>query len=318
MTDRSLRDAVAACETIAAGNNSTLFHAARLLPRHRRDVFSVAYAAMRVIDDIVDEEFLTLPPDVRDSQRPVIAARVEAWRRQTAENAIPGPLPELVARGFELVIRPSDLGPAPWDGLAAALQEDVAEAPMDDWAAFERYAEGATVAPAMIFIYLLGCREVPGGLKHGLPRSARFYAADLGVFCYLVHILRDLAKDVGAVGPDAPGPRLAQRLITIPTVALEAVGLSRATLADAVGQPGDVRLDRLAADMLARAETRRKAGRARLAELTPLLGPREKAAIEALVQVYEKLHRDFRKGYAERLRDLPGLEEPIRRAIFGT
>ena len=75
MTDRSLRDAVAACETIAAGNNSTLFHAARLLPRHRRDVFSVAYAAMRVIDDIVDEEFLTLPPEVRDSQRPLVQRR---------------------------------------------------------------------------------------------------------------------------------------------------------------------------------------------------------------------------------------------------
>lgn len=312
-----LREAVAACEKIASGNNSTLFHAARLLPRHRRDVFSVAYAAMRVIDDAVDEEFLTLPEAERSRTRAAMLEKVEAWRLHTAEGIGAGALPEAVARGFDLVVRPSDMGPGPWNGLAEALKEDVAEAPMDDWAAFERYAEGATVAPAIIFIYLLACREIPGGLSHGLPRPSRYYAADLGVFCYLVHILRDLAKDVGAAGPDAPGPRLAQRLITIPTEALTVAGLTRETLAEAVGAKADARLDRLAADILARAEKRRKAGRARLSELSPLLGPREKAAIEALVQVYERLHRDFQKDYAQRLKSLPDLEEPIRRDIMG-
>jgi len=317
-----LRDAVAACETIAKGNNSTLFHAAALLPRYRRDVFCVAYAAMRVIDDAVDAEFLGLPPSEREHRRAAMAAKVESWRRQTAEQATQGPLPPLVARGFDLVIHPTDLGPAPWDGLAAALQEDVAEAPMADWAAFERYAEGATVAPATIFIYLLSCREVPGGLVHGLPRVCRYYAADLGVFCYLVHILRDLARDAGAQGPDAPGPRLAHRLITLPDAALDAAGLDRRSLSDALAEreatpDPDPRLDHLAADLLMRTDRRRRAMRARLSELAPLLGPRERAAIDALVQVYEKLHKDLRAGFIRRIGRLPDLDPTIRNALFG-
>ena len=222
--DPSLRAALADCEAIAVRNDSTLFHAARLLPRYRRDFFAASYAAMRVIDDAVDEGFMTRPPAERDAGRAAMTAEVEAWRRQTADGAPDGPLPATVATGFRATVGRSDLGPGPWDGLAAALSEDVAEAAMQDWPAFERYADGATVAPATVFIYLLACRYEAGAYRSYLPQPPVYYASDLGVFCYLVHILRDLAKDAGSRG----------RLVTIPTATLAEHGLDRYTLAEVV------------------------------------------------------------------------------------
>ncbi|HEY9567319.1 MAG TPA: squalene/phytoene synthase family protein, partial [Thalassobaculum sp.] len=263
------RAAIAACAAIAARNDSTLFHAARLLPRYRRDLFAAAYAAMRVIDDAVDEGFLLRPPGERGAARPAMLAEIEAWRRQTAEAAGAGPLPVPVAAGFRATVGRSDLGPWPWDGLASALAEDAAEAEMPDWTAFERYAEGATVAPAAVFVYLLACRFEHGHYRYDLPASPQDYARDLGIFCYLVHILRDLAKDAGRRG----------RLVTIPAAELAAVGLDRVSLGDAVGTRDHARLDRLAATILARAEGYRRRGRERLADLVRHLGPRERLAL---------------------------------------
>ncbi|NQW08484.1 MAG: squalene/phytoene synthase family protein [Alphaproteobacteria bacterium] len=300
------RDAIAACEAIAARNDSTLFHASRALPRFRRDLFAVTYAAMRVIDDRVDEDFLSLSTELRDAQRLAIVAEVEAWRRQTAEGAHDGPLPVAIATAFRALVAPSDLGPGPWNGLAAALQEDAAEATMADWQAFDRYAQGATVAPAEIFIYLLAADETPAGARCRLPHPLAWYAADLAVFCYLVHILRDLAKDAGAT----------PRLVTIPETVLTEVGLSRQTVGAAVASGDRARLDRLAAPILAKAEAHRRVGRERIATLLPSLGVRERLALDGLVTVYERLHREFAARYGDRVTELPALEHAARAAIF--
>lgn len=301
-----LRDAIAGCEAIAARNNSTLFHASRALPRFRRDLFAVTYAAMRVIDDRVDEGFLGLAPEQRTAQRKAVAEEVEAWRRQTAENALDGPLPVEVATAFRALVTPSDLGPGPWNGLAAALQEDVAEASMADWAAFERYAGGATVAPAEIFIYLLAARETTAGARCELPRSLAWYAADLAVFCYLVHILRDLAKDAGTTA----------RLLTIPETVLAEAGLRRDSVGAAIAKGDRARLDRLAGPILEKADMHRRVGRERITNLLPMLGLRERAALDGLIKVYERMHQNFADRYGDRVSDLPVLETEARAAIF--
>lgn len=308
MTDRdpAVRAALADCAAIAERNDSTLFHATRLLPRFRQDLFAGAYAAMRVIDDAVDEDFLVRPEQDRHAGRAAMAATVEAWRRQTAEGAIDGPLSSSVALGFQATVGCSDLGPEPWNGLAAAMTEDVAEADMPDWEAFDRYADGATVAPATVFIYLLACRFSDGHYRCDLPERPRYYASDLAVFCYLVHILRDLAKDAGSRG----------RLVTIPRTVLAGFGLDRDTLADALATGDHAKVDRLADVLLNRADLHRSRGRERLTELMPHLDLREKVALEGLVRVYEGLHNDFRQRYAARLAGLPDLEAGHRVAAF--
>ncbi len=308
MTDGArLRAAMAACEAVAARNNSTLYHATRALPKARRDFFSATYAAMRVIDDLVDEDFLAATDAQQVGRRQQMRETVEAWRRQTAEGAAAGPLPADLALAFDAIVRPSDLGAGPWNGLAQALAEDVEEAEMADWPAFERYAEGATVAPAEIFIYLLAAEPTADGLRYRLSVPAIDYARDLAVFCYLVHILRDLAKDAATPG----------RLVTIPADLLASVGLDRNSVAAAVAGARRESLDGLAAPILARAETFRQRGRARIADLLGELGMRERLALDGLVQVYERLHRGFQTRYADRLESLPSLETVARADIFG-
>ena len=302
-----LRTALAACEAVAARNSSTLYHATRALPAARRDFFAASYAAMRVIDDLVDEDFLVAPADERAARRHSVGEAVEDWRRQTAEGETGGPLPAGLAAGFEAVVRPSDLGPGPWNALAGALTEDVAEAEMADWAAFDRYAEGATVAPAEIFIYLLAADPTPEGLRYRHAVPAIDYARDLAVFCYLVHILRDLARDASRPG----------RLVTIPADLLASAGLDRDSIADAVREDRHRALDALARPILERAEGFRLRGRQRIADLLPRLGLRERLALDGLVTVYERLHHDFKSRYAERLGHLPALEQAARADVFG-
>lgn len=309
MSIDSLRAALRDCEAIAARNNSTLFHATRALPGFRRDYFAASYAAMRVIDDLVDEEFLTLPPAEREAGRPAMRATIEAWRRQTVSDTGEGPLPESVMAGLRATVADSDLGDEPWNGLANALLEDAGEAAMPDWAAFERYAEGATVAPATILIYLLACvRRDGGSYRCELPEAPRWYAADLAVFCYLVHILRDLARDAGKV----------ERLVTLPESVLETVGLTRQGLVRAVAERDVRRLDALAVPILARAEAHREEGRRRLDGLRPHLGTREWLSLDGLITVYERLAADFRRRYGGRLEELLALESAIRDTEIGS
>ena len=75
------------------------------------------------------------------------------------------------------------------------------------------------------FIYLLAADADPErGFRYDLDRPARDHAVDLAIYCYIVHILRDLAKDA----------ERSPRLITIPADMLDAVGLARDELGQAL------------------------------------------------------------------------------------
>ncbi len=152
---------------------------------------------------VVDEDFLTLTTEHRDAGRDEARRAIVDWLDQsTVFGAAAGPLhPDGVAALADTAGR-SDLGTWPWHALAGALLSDVEEREMRSWVDFLDYCAGATVAPAAIFIYLLAARYDPaGGYRYDLPRAARDYAKDLAVYCYIVHILRDLGKDAGQSPP---------------------------------------------------------------------------------------------------------------------
>ena len=166
------------------------------------------------------------------------------------------------------------------------MHRDIDEEPIRDWADFDAYCEGATVAPAAVFLFVLTARADADRLESALDEAALFDAArPMALFCYLVHILRDLAKDAERGG----------QLVTLPADRLVAHGLTRDGLAAAVrdGQTGARTLAREIAGRAAplRAET----GRVRV-ELAPHLGPRARAILGALTGVYERLHDRLQAG----------------------
>lgn len=303
----SSKESFAACEKITAGNNSNLFLAAKTLPKWRYQFFLASYAAMRVIDDLVDEEFLLKPAEEREQNRDGMIATIGQWQDQCLGQGAVGPLSVQVQSALGRTIQLSDLGPWPWTELASAMRQDSEEVDLKTWDDFLQYCSGATVAPAMIFIYLLGAtRDKNGKIDWPHPSGARDYAEDLAIYCYIVHILRDMAKDA----------EKSIRLLTIPLEMLSHHGLDRADVSRALSN-NDGRISGLVADLIARAEHHQKAGHERLSEISKLLGRREALALNGLIKIYDRLFQAFVSDYMTNRLNSDGLESAARAESFG-
>jgi phytoene synthase len=227
------RHALAVVTRLVRRRGSVLTEAARSLSTERRRLFYATYASMRLIDDYIDNEFLALAPVERAALRGTAMARLECWQRcawAAAEDRLevaPGEADRDIFVALTHVVGRSELGPGPWCKLATALARDIEEWPIHSWQDFLDYSEGAAVAPAEVFVYTLGCRFRPeGGSEIALPRAPADYARNLALFCYLVHILRDLALDLSR----------APQLVSVPRELMAAQGLNLESLAAAVGQ----------------------------------------------------------------------------------
>ena len=294
-------DPFAACRDIAAKKNAALYRAALHLPSMRQKFFMAAYASMRVIDDLIDEDFLCQSPDERAQNRENMLITLTNWETQleTAKAGAPypvGPLIRPIHEGLRLTLGESDLDLSPWHRLASSLRADIAEAPLESWDAFYTYAEGATAAPAAIFIYVLSCRyEAELGYLCPLPQPPLFYAQDMAVFCYLIHILRDLREDAGQ----------AERLLTIPDEALDLAGLTRAGLIADLQRNSFSRIETLAEVILERALGFLERGQERSVSLLAHLDGREAQTLSSLFAVYIDLADRMCKGYGAFLQEAP-------------
>lgn len=217
------------CHEIAKKNGSPLFLVSRLLGQKKQRLFITAYAAMRIVDDLVDETFFTNTTLQRQQIRPQTLQQIELWRQQAlaASQGCFQPnsaaFEPMIFTGLNATIGVSDLGPWPWNALATAMKHDVNEQEIVAWTDFLDYCEGATVAPAATFAYILAC-EIQNGryVLEQNPNYCQDHVREMAVFCYLIHIIRDLDKDV----------KKHAQLITIPTTLLDTAGLQRETLSD--------------------------------------------------------------------------------------
>lgn len=264
---------------------SNLWYVGRALSPAKRRFFEAAYATMRVIDDFVDDTFLALSPADRADARQAARARVLAWRR-AAKAAVRGeePPPTGVALDDSVLtaLAQAAVGgnvPAqPWLALSDAMLFDIEESPLESWADFEAYCEGATVAPAAVFLFVLQVSpDEPSRVD--LDASALFdQARDMAIFCYLVHIARDFAKDAARGG----------QLVTIPAAAFAKHGTTRAA---AERDPTAARP--VIRDLLAIAAERGRAARTVADALIPKLDEREGRILDTLLSIYERLHDDL-------------------------
>ncbi|MBF0273522.1 MAG: squalene/phytoene synthase family protein [Magnetococcales bacterium] len=216
-----------ACHEIAKRNGSPLFLVSRLLGEKKRHLFLSAYAAMRIVDDLVDENFLNADHPDRHVSRLLTLERIEQWRSQALAAARSTFVPDehslepLVFSALSATVGISDLGEWPWNALADAMIRDVREEEIVTWEDFLAYCEGATVSPATTFAYILACEVQDGRYVLAQPLDfCRDHVRQMAIFCYLIHIVRDLAKDA----------RKQVQLITIPRHMLAQAGFRRETL----------------------------------------------------------------------------------------
>ncbi|HEX5042235.1 MAG TPA: squalene/phytoene synthase family protein [Candidatus Polarisedimenticolaceae bacterium] len=280
-------DGFALCERIASVGRNNLWQAARRLSDPERYRFFVAaYASMRWIDDQVDDGFLALPGTERGAQRQAFLHRIDAWETWV-DAAAQGRFrarPEIPAAelyvALQEVLRPADLGTWPWRLLADSLRRDVAEEPVLTWEQFFAYCEGATVAPAAVFLFLLGwTKGRDGRLSFGSEETLRAVARRMGRFCYLVHILRDLRLDAAR----------ADQLLSVPRELLQEHGLTVEAFKDAV-LGGDARsAEPVLETFLGVAQVHRDAALADAAALAPRFSTESREILEGLLAVYDEM-----------------------------
>ncbi len=287
------------CDRISSKGNNYLKRVARFLPdKTKYHLFCATYAAMRVIDDAVDEQFLARPSQERQRGRQAMLGVVDKWLAQAeaaavgAYGSISSSFEPFVFEALNLVLRGTQLGLAPWRKLAASMRRDVQEEGFGTWNDFLTYCEGACVAPATIFLYILGCdvdKEKNSSLSW--PEPPDQYARDMAIFCYIVHILRDLPEDV----------RQNSQILTIPGEFFSTARVKTQVFAAAVlsgnisaAEPVLNRLIEMAHDYERRAE--RQLGR-----LDRLLGTREYRIVWVLHKLYSRTFRLIRNDYARQL-----------------
>lgn len=295
------------CEQIATAKNSTLVRTARTLRQPRYHFFLAVYAAMRMLDDYVDDTFLSMGDPDRHAHRRDAHARIQTWLTQMLGgrgDVLPGP----VARAVRRTVGKSDLDPGIFRRFARSMASDVDELELRTWPDFLDYGEGATIAPSSVFIYVLACTpsDTGGRFRYHLPHPPGHYAGDMAVFCYLTHILRDLAVDVMRT----------RRLVTIPADILADVSLSMDRLRASVIAGEYEALEPLAARLLGHANEHLERGRRRTAGLRRFLGPDEDAALLRVYRVYEALRQEFERGYAGYLRRSIGIQRRLRESAL--
>lgn len=281
-------------ESIASRDLNNLYLASRFFEdRCRYRAFCAYYAVMRVVDDRVDDLSARRPVPAEELER--AEREVGAWRRAirglfdgTPAPSVPAHAPLgahaalLAAFGDAL-----DRFPVPrslWENFFDAMERDLREPRFDSFGEFLDYAEGATVAPTTIYLSLLASSETaPGDERYAPPEDFELIECGrrLGLFAYLVHIIRDLPKDLSA-GESS--------LIYLAGDDMAAHAVTDETLAEASerGVAGE-RLRALLAELGQRARQYLDSGRALVAPLEGRIAPDCEFVLELIIGLYEEL-----------------------------
>jgi len=281
-TDEQVRAAYALCEQMAGRDKPHLYAAAQLLswPQARR-AFAATYASMRVIDDYIDgiPHRATLP----GPSRQIAARQIDLWleqvRRARADASATDGIWVALADTFDRFEFPL----TPWEELGRAMRSDLSTPAFRDWDHLREYMAGASVAPAVVFMHLVLMQPYGPG-EDGCFRSPWPYmrvveaTEDLAIFCYWVHILRDVAADLTLGGGG---------LVYLPQEDLRRFGLSTPDLhrmRDS-GRATDAYV-RLAQFEAERARFHLERGRTHLPELLATAPAGNALALTQLVETY--------------------------------
>jgi len=300
---KEVKAGLATCRLVARKANANFFYASQILKTPKREFFYATYAAMRIIDDVIDEKFLKLDAKSQNKLKTSFEKKLSRWLQQVLHlEIVDGPLSPGIIHGLKYTIGRSDLTKSVWRDLAASLAMDINGTDMHSWDDFLNYCKGATIAPASIYIYLLAANHTKEKhFEYQMPHELSYYARDLAIYCYIVHIIRDLIKDATA----------SPRLITIPNELLFKNGLSRSTLSSSLKNK-DPAIVNLANDLIRIAEPFYRNGHEVLFELNSLLGFSEKAALNKLIGVYDKLYMVAQEDVQMLIERGQGLEEKFR------
>jgi len=252
--------------------NPILDIAARFWDEDRYHAFRVCYRSMRRIDDLVDNRkksgYL-----ISDDEAAQYARIFHKWLGSVRQGNGIDSLQEEFIETLDKFALPL----WPWERLCRAMVYDLKHDGYRSFPVFLRYADGAAVAPAAIFMHLCGVAEHDGGYvkpMYDIRRAAR----PLALFSYLVHIIRDFQKDQQS------------NLNYFSDDLLQQYSLNVKKLREiAKGGKIESSFRSLMERYQSFAEYYRRQARQRIVEIAPLLSPRYQLSLEVIYSLYSQI-----------------------------
>ncbi len=149
----------------------------------------VCYKFMRTIDDMIDNH-KAANKSIAPGERKVFAANVNSWLRMVIDSGDCNPLQLEIAE----IIEKFRIPVWPLETFAASMVYDINNDGFRTLDDFLKYSQGASVAPASIFVHLNGLTK-NNGIYSEPAFNVRDAATPCAFFSYVVHIIRDFQKD---------------------------------------------------------------------------------------------------------------------------
>jgi phytoene synthase len=149
----------------------------------------VCYRFMREIDDMVDDR-KSSEKRISCMEKQLLSEKVNNWINCLDKNTGNDPF-------LQELINTVDTYKIPllyFHNFAEAMQYDINHNSFPTFQSFIEYAEGASVAPASIFVHLC-CLQKENGSYEVPPIDILEVARPCAIFSYLVHVIRDFQKD---------------------------------------------------------------------------------------------------------------------------
>lgn len=290
----SLQGADAVAETVAAKDLNNLYRTSCFFAdAERYRVFCALYSVMRIVDDRVDDVLARkgVGAEERAQERDIL----EAWHRivtaclegsSPAEDDIRGsdyPRIDELLTAFKEAIRKFPVPAVLWENFFTAMRRDLEQYGFATYSEFLEYTEGASVAPATIYLYLIAAEQDSEEDAFYPPSDFDLIQCgrQLGLFTYIGHILRDLARDLAAGD---------QGLLYLAADDMAAHGLTAQTLlTDLASGSSSPPLRALTCDLVERARAAAERGRACMQVLEGKLSSDRAFILELIVRIYEKV-----------------------------
>jgi phytoene/squalene synthetase len=276
--------------------------AANFWEQDRYCAAKICYKFMRAIDDLIDDHKATYKMIVPNDRKEFIA-NVNEWLKViiTAEES--DPLKKELLETIEHFKIPL----WPFEAFAKSMIYDINNDGFLTLESFLEYSQGATVAPASIFVHLNGLIKKNG--KYEVPAfNVKEVAMPCAIFSYIIHIIRDFQKD---------------QLNNLNYFADDLIiknNLSRKDLNDfAHGRPVNDDFRNIISVYLTLADHYRLKTCDQIKKLSPLLEPRYQLSLEIIfdlyLMVFERINVKKGSFTSEELNPTP---EEIKQRVYKT
>ena len=155
----------------------------------RYEAAKTCYKFMRAIDDLIDNH-KAAHKVIDENEKKQFNKNVNDWVKTIVDTTNNYPQQKELLDTIEKFRIPA----WPLEAFAKSMIYDIHHDGFPTLKAFLEYAEGASVAPASIFVHLCGIRAL-NGLYSDPVFDLKKAATPCAIFSYLVHIIRDFQKD---------------------------------------------------------------------------------------------------------------------------